>query len=96
MKDRSTSHLRVFVGGLQDNASIDELYDHFLPYGEVQGIVVNRGFGFVQFAEEAQAQKAINEGNGTHFQGKVLAIKASQSNPDRRWDQLPCNLYKLK
>lgn len=84
MKDRSTSHLRVYVGGLQDSATIDELYDHFSPYGEVQGIVINRGFGFVQFAEESQAQKAISNGNGSIFQGKSLNIRTAQSNIEKR------------
>lgn len=80
MKDRATSHLRIYVGGLQDSASVDELYNHFIQYGEIHGIVINRNFGFVQFAEESSAQEAIVKANGTMFQGKSLSVKTAQTN----------------
>ncbi|KAJ8716012.1 hypothetical protein PYW08_013297 [Mythimna loreyi] len=89
MKDRSTSHLRIYVGGLQESANVDELYDHFIQFGQINGIVVNRNFGFVQFEEESSAQEAILKGNGSIFQGKSLNVKTAQTNLtiDKRMDQ---------
>ncbi|KAH9641669.1 hypothetical protein HF086_005115 [Spodoptera exigua] len=80
MKNPATSHLRIFVGGLQDGVSMDELYNHFIQYGEIHGIVINRNFGFVQFAEESSAQEAILKANGTVFQGRTLSVKTAQTN----------------
>nr|XP_049706373.1 nuclear receptor coactivator 5 isoform X1 [Helicoverpa armigera] len=80
MKDRATSHLRIYVGGLQDSATIDELYEHFIQFGQINGIVINRNFGFVQFEEESSAQEAISKANGSIFQGKSLNVKTAQTN----------------
>ncbi|KAJ8713586.1 hypothetical protein PYW07_013956 [Mythimna separata] len=80
MKDRSTSHLRIYVGGLQESANIDELYEHFIQFGQINGIVINRNFGFVQFEDESSAQEAIIKGNGSMFQGKSLNVKTAQTN----------------
>lgn len=80
MKDRATSHLRIYVGGLLESANVDELYDHFIQFGQINGIVINRNFGFVQFEDEASAQEAIIKGNGSIFQGKSLNVKTAQTN----------------
>lgn len=83
MKDRSTSHLRIYVGGLTDSATVDGLYDHFISYGQINGIVINRGFGFVQFEDEECVQKAVNSANGSMYQGKSLTVKRAQTNSDK-------------
>ncbi|XP_073947019.1 nuclear receptor coactivator protein neosin [Choristoneura fumiferana] len=83
MKDRSTSHLRIYVGGITENATIDDLYERFIQYGQINGIVVNRNFGFVQFDTEASAKLAIADADGSVFQGKNINVRISQSNPDK-------------
>lgn len=85
MKDRSTSHLRIYVGSLPDSASVDDIYEHFISYGEIHGIVINRNFGFVQFAEETSAREAIAKANGSSFQGNRIVVKTAQANPDKRY-----------
>ncbi|XP_026737866.1 nuclear receptor coactivator 5 [Trichoplusia ni] len=80
MKDRSTSHLRIYVGGLIETATVDELYEHFIQFGQINGIVINRNFGFVQFEDESSAQEAINKANGSIFQGRSLNVKTAQTN----------------
>lgn len=80
MKDQATSHLRIYVGGLQESATLQELYDHFIQFGQINGIVINRNFGFVQFQDESSAQEAITKGNGSIFQGKSLNVKTAQTN----------------
>lgn len=83
MKDRSTSHLRIYVGGITENATVDDLYERFIQYGQINGIVVNRNFGFVQYETEASAKQAIAEADGSVFQGKNINVRISQTNPDK-------------
>ncbi|CAK1586043.1 unnamed protein product [Parnassius mnemosyne] len=84
MKDRATAHLRIYVGGLTDRASVEELYEHFIPYGQINGIIVNRNFGFVQFEREASVQDAIAKADGSIFQGKSLCVRPAQSTDKNR------------
>ncbi|XP_059053758.1 nuclear receptor coactivator 5 isoform X2 [Achroia grisella] len=84
MKDRSTSHLRIYVGGIPDNTTVEQIFDHFTTYGKINGIVTNRNFGFVQFEEESSVQDAIAKGNGTTFQGKTLTVRTAQQNSEKR------------
>ncbi|KAG6444769.1 uncharacterized protein LOC115440050 [Manduca sexta] len=85
MKDRSTAHLRVYVGGLTEKDTVDEVYEHFIGYGQINGIIVNRNFGFVQFELESSAQDAIAKANGRMFKGKILSVKTAQTT-DKRYD----------
>ena len=78
MKDPFTAHLRIYVGGLTDDAEIDELYNHFIEYGPITGIVINRIFGFVQFQQESSAQEAIKKANGSVLQGKKITVRTAQ------------------
>nr|XP_026499104.1 nuclear receptor coactivator 5 isoform X1 [Vanessa tameamea] len=84
MKDYSTAHLRIYVGGLTDDANVDELYNHFIEYGKIDGIIINRIFGFVQFQQESSAIEAINKANFSVFQGKKITVRAAQRNGPKR------------
>ncbi|CAH0398829.1 unnamed protein product [Chilo suppressalis] len=84
MKDKSTSHLRIYVGGLTDKTTVDDLYEHFIQYGQINGIITNRNFGFVQFETEKSAQEAITRGNGSNFQGRSITVRTAQTNPEKR------------
>ncbi|XP_063535280.1 nuclear receptor coactivator 5 [Cydia strobilella] len=83
MKDRSTSHLRIYVGGITENATVDDMYDHFIQFGQINGIVVNRNFGFVQFDTEPSAKQAIAGADGSIFMGKTINVRTAQTNPDK-------------
>lgn len=85
MKDRTTSHLRIYVGGLTDRATVEELYEHFIRFGQINGIIVNRNFGFVQFEKEASAQEAIAKSDGSVFQGKTLSVRTAQTTDKSRY-----------
>lgn len=80
MKDRATAHLRVYVGGLTDDATVETVYDHFIEYGQIDGIIVNRVFGFVQFNQESSANEAIARANGSTFQGKKITVRPANVN----------------
>ncbi|CAH2210142.1 jg24240, partial [Pararge aegeria aegeria] len=80
MKDRATAHLRIYVGGLKDDATVDDVYNHFIEYGQIDGIVVSRVFGFVQFHQESSANEAIAKANGSVFQGKKITVRPANIN----------------
>lgn len=78
---------KIYVGNLPFSVNDKELSEIFSPYGEVTEAVVitnkfsgrSKGFGFVTFAEEDSAKKAISEMNGKDVQGREL--KVSEARP---------------
>lgn len=89
MREKSTAHLRIYVGGIMDDdTSKEDVYNHFIPYGPIDGIVINRVFGFVQFQNESSAHEAIAKADGSTFKGRKLSVKAVLKND--RWVDLAC------
>ncbi|XP_050675216.1 nuclear receptor coactivator 5 [Leptidea sinapis] len=86
MRNKATAHLRIYVGGLTDDCTEDDLYEHFIPYGQIDGIVVNRVFGFVQFREAGSVQLAIEKGAGSVLKGKKISVKAVLTNESGKFD----------
>ncbi|XP_049874254.1 nuclear receptor coactivator 5 [Pectinophora gossypiella] len=84
MKNRATAYLRIYVGGLTEKATVDDLYDHFIQFGQINGIIINRNFGFVQFETEKSAQEAIAKADGSILQGKSLSVRTAQNNIDKQ------------
>lgn len=41
-------------------------------FGDVTGIALNRGFGFVQYEQENSAMEAIKQENGAVYRGKKM------------------------
>ena len=74
-----------------------ELEQAFSEYGEVVSAVVvkdrdtnrSRGFGFVEFAQEADAQKAKEAMNGKELGGRTLKVDDAKEprNRDRGEDR---------
>jgi len=72
----------LFVGNLAFATRDDGLRDFFAQIGEVQGARViterdsgrSKGFGFVEFADEANNQKAIDALNGKELDGRAINI----------------------
>uniref|UniRef100_A0A5B7BRP4 RRM domain-containing protein n=1 Tax=Davidia involucrata TaxID=16924 RepID=A0A5B7BRP4_DAVIN len=73
---------KLFVGGLSFYTTENGLSEAFSQYGQVveAKIVMDRvsdrskGFGFVTFASEDEAQKAITEMNGKALNGRVVFV----------------------
>jgi len=71
---------KVFVGGLSWDTTDDSLRAAFEPFGTLVSANIisdretgrSRGFGFVCFEEEADAQKAIKEMSDTNLDGRVI------------------------
>jgi cold-inducible RNA-binding protein len=73
---------KLFVGGLPYRTTSDELKDAFSKAGEVATASVvtdretgrSRGFGFVEMAQDGDADQAISMWNGKDFDGRTLTV----------------------
>ncbi len=86
---------RLYVGGIPYNTSDDALRSAFAQAGEVASasIIMDRatgrskGFGFVEMADDASAQAAIDMWNGKDFEGRKLTVNEArplENRPPRR------------
>ncbi|MBP8979013.1 RNA-binding protein [Candidatus Dojkabacteria bacterium] len=81
---------KLFVGNLSWNVRDEELKEAFAPFGTVEEAVViidrmknrSKGFGFVTFSTEDEAQKAMTEMNGKEIDGR--AVNVSLAREERR------------
>jgi RNA recognition motif-containing protein len=79
--------MKLYVGNLSYSASENELRDLFSQYGAVESVAVitdrdtgrSKGFGFVEFANDAEANAAIAGLNGKEVSGRALTV--SQARP---------------
>ncbi|MFH1425483.1 MAG: RNA-binding protein [archaeon] len=78
--------MKVYVGNLPFSVGSAELKELFGTFGEVTEATVisdkysgrSKGFGFVTFADDAAAQKAIDEMNGKEVQGRALKVNEAK------------------
>ena len=81
----------IFVGNLSFTATEDGVRSMFEAYGSVDrvSIVTDRdtgqpkGFGFVEMTNDAEAEKAITELNGTELNGRALTINEARPKTER-------------
>ncbi|KAL7791013.1 hypothetical protein V8C37DRAFT_410606 [Trichoderma ceciliae] len=81
---------KLFIGGLAWHTEEATLRQKFEEFGAVEEAVVvkdrdtgrSRGFGFVRFVQEADAQTAIASMNNVEFDGRTIRVdKASDNGP---------------
>ena len=75
------------------NRKYSEIYQNLLfgEYGEISSAKVitdretgrSRGFGFVEMADDAQGQKAIDELNQAEYDGKVINVTVARPRTER-------------
>ena len=89
---------KVYVGNLVYDVSDKDLAEMFAPYGEVTEAIVikdkysgrSKGFGFVTFANDESATKAISEMNEKDFKGRALKVnEAKPMEESERRDRAP-------
>ncbi|XP_034693408.1 small RNA-binding protein 11, chloroplastic [Vitis riparia] len=81
---------KLFVGGLSFYTTEKGLSEHFSQYGQVveAKIVMDRvsdrskGFGFVTFASEEEAQKARTEMDGKELNGRTIFVDYAKPRAD--------------
>ncbi len=82
---------KLFVGSLPWSLSGQSLKDLFSQYGEIVDAVIisesstgrSKGFGFVTFANEADAAKAQSEMNGKDVEGRNIVVNFARPREDR-------------
>ena len=73
---------KLYVGNLPYTVTSDSLKTTFSEYGDIVDAVVitdrasgrSKGFGFVEFADEKAAQKAVEEMNGKEMEDRKLVV----------------------
>ena len=82
---------KLYVGGLPYSTTDAELKDAFSQAGAVSSAVVimdkmtgrSKGFGFVEFASDEDATKAIDMFNGKDFSGRNITVNEARPLEDR-------------
>jgi RNA recognition motif-containing protein len=82
---------KLYVGGLAYSVTEQELETLFAEFGTVTSTAVikdrdsgqSKGFGFVEFDDDAAAKKAIESLNGKDFSGRSLTVNEARPQVDR-------------
>ena len=84
--------MNVYVGNLPWSISEDELRKMFEEFGQVTSAAIvmdrvtnkSRGFGFVEMADDKEAQAAINGLNGKSIDERTLTVNEARPRTERR------------
>ena len=84
--------MNIYVGNLPYSIDRDQLREIFAAYGEVAAArIVNdretgrsKGCGFVEMADNAQAQAAIEALNGSDIGGRKAVVNEARPREERR------------
>ncbi len=82
---------KLFVGNLPWSVNDQALSDMFSPYGEITEAIVisdrytgrSKGFGFVTFANEADAEKATAEMADKEIEGRKIVVNVAKPREER-------------
>ncbi|KAL5337295.1 hypothetical protein BJX70DRAFT_399765 [Aspergillus crustosus] len=83
---------KLFIGGLAWHTTDETLREGFSKYGTIEEAVVvkdhdtfrSRGFGFVRFASEADAENAMGAMNNQEFDGRIIRVDKASERPNNR------------
>ena len=82
--------MNIYVGNLSWNLKDQDLSNLFASHGEVVSAKIvldkftnrSKGFGFVEMANDEQAQAAITALNGTEVDGRNIVVNESRPKPE--------------
>uniref|UniRef100_A0A915LUL9 RRM domain-containing protein n=1 Tax=Meloidogyne javanica TaxID=6303 RepID=A0A915LUL9_MELJA len=77
---------KVYVGGLPEDATSEEIDDAFHKFGRIRKIWVARrppGFAFVEFDDHRDAEDAVRALDGTRICGVKARVELSTSSSGR-------------
>ncbi|NQT67385.1 MAG: RNA-binding protein [Actinobacteria bacterium] len=74
---------KLYVGNLSYSVTDEQLKELFSKYGQVKSanVIGNKGFGFVEMSDSAEAEKAKEGLDGSDFEGRNL--KVDEARPQR-------------
>ncbi len=78
--------MNIYIGNLHYNVNEEELKEIFKEYGEVMSVIIitdkytggSKGFGFIEMLNDAEANKAIDNLNGTEIRGKKVIVNQAR------------------
>ncbi|MBS1577573.1 MAG: RNA-binding protein [Bacteroidetes bacterium] len=78
--------MNIYVGNLSWGLKDQDLANMFAPFGEVASAKIvtdkftqrSKGFGFVEMPNDAEAQAAIAQLNGSEVEGRNLVVNESR------------------
>ena len=82
---------KLYVGGLPYSISDTQLEELFAAHGTVESARVitdrmtgrSRGFGFVEMANQNEAEAAMTELNGSQLEGRTLTVNEARQKENR-------------
>ena len=83
--------MNIYIGNLPFSATEDELKEVFTEFGQVNSVTIikdkmsgrSRGFGFVEMADDGEAQNAIQGLNGKDFKGRGMVVNEARPREER-------------
>lgn len=83
--------MNIYVGNLSYQATEEDLRQAFEQFGQVDAARIvmdrytnqSRGFGFVEMANDAEGQAAIEGTDGTDLRGRALRVNEARPKTDK-------------
>ena len=83
--------MNIYVGNLSWTLKDQDLQDLFSQYGEISSAKIvldkftnrSKGFGFVEFEDPSNNQKAVDELNGKELDGRAINVSIAKPKEDR-------------
>lgn len=83
--------MNIYISNINFRTETESLQNLFAQYGEVSSANIitdretgrSRGFGFVEMANDAEGQQAIDALNGTDFEGKTITVNVARPKTER-------------
>ncbi len=78
--------MNLYIGNLHYNVNEEELKEIFKEYGEVMSVTIitdkytgrSKGFGFIEILNDEEANKAIDNLNGTEIHGRKVIVNQAR------------------
>ena len=67
----------MYVSGITRHISKADLEEEFSRFGTINEIVMKRGYAFVEFENQRDADDAIKEVDGKHLRGDKLVVEVA-------------------
>ena len=81
---------KLYVGNFKYAVTEEQLEQLFAEYGQVVkvNVIGNKGFGFIEMSDNAEAEKAKEALDGTDYEGRTLRVdeaRPQKPRTDRRY-----------
>jgi len=78
--------MNIYIGNLSYKVRENDLKEVMEDYGAVDSVKIikdrdtgkSKGFAFIEMANDADAQRAIEELNGAEYEGRTMVVKEAR------------------